>query len=259
MHQSKSFLPQGGWVIRLSLLFLLFIFSHIHFECSHLVLCAGVLSSVQSSTAHLVPKWAKPGGKSQVCPCEPLLSHRVCVCVCVECNSGERHFLRTSVVSLQVCHCRPLWVWLDRCLWKACGSTRNTPPSTTQSPRLLLTLYCLFFLGSSKWYSDHKMCCRKCVSETFKLTLSGWSQLHFLICRGSVAIILTYVSILLRGDPGAPPRVPLQDYGGFNLNNCQQIWISLTAVWKVSFLFSHCKNKLQVLKPLAAKWNSTRA
>lgn len=44
--------------------------------CSVLVcypLCRG-------NTPHLVAKWAKPGGKSQVCPCEPLLSNRVCVC-----------------------------------------------------------------------------------------------------------------------------------------------------------------------------------
>lgn len=37
-----------------------------------LPLCTG-------SKIHLVTKWAKPGGKSQVCPCEPPLPNPVCV------------------------------------------------------------------------------------------------------------------------------------------------------------------------------------
>lgn len=89
-----------------------------------------------------------------------VLVNRCCqpVFVCVEGNSGEGRFLRTSAVSLHVCQRPPLWVWLDRCLWKACGSTRNTPPTTTATPWLLLTLCFLFLLVSSTWYSDHKMC-----------------------------------------------------------------------------------------------------
>lgn len=90
----------------------------------------------------------------------------------VERNSGERRFRRTSAVSLQVCHHHPLWVRLDRCLRKACGSTRNTPPATTTTPRLPLTLSCLFFLGLFKGDFGDKKCKSKCFLAHFWTALA---------------------------------------------------------------------------------------
>lgn len=142
MHQSKSFcLEEVGSSVCLCYFFLgiicfykaVFFPLHIHFECSHLLLRAGVLSCLCAEAAKLI--WSQ-NGKSQEENHRFVLVNHHCqsLFVCVECNSGEGRFLGTSAVSLHVCHHHPLWVWLDRCLWKACGSTRNTPPTTTTTP-----------------------------------------------------------------------------------------------------------------------------